>query len=276
MAMDLSHEGLLVASIKRLYDRRQSSSCDVSFLVGGRIFHAHRLILAAQSEYFEKLLDTKTSFQESNTKNSISLPDKDAEAFESVLEYLYSGYLSISNKNIQTNVQILQMAHEFQMSALFESIGEQLSNNLTASNVLYIYFEAATLYLLPKLQRACLNFVCNHTTEIIEGEEFYQLPSQCMAQVVSWEELGVPEWDILLAVCKWATENEDELTKQEIAQVFQNIRFGLLSDIDASFVDLEPVYGLIAYSGVKLRDINNPKWAEPRVIGRDHFFYCIN
>ena len=74
---------------------------DVTFLVQGVRVTAHRLILASQSEYFDRLLFGE---MREACEDEIQLSDvENVEAFQLLMQYAYSGCVDIQNGDIQVN-----------------------------------------------------------------------------------------------------------------------------------------------------------------------------
>ena len=75
---------------------------DVTFVVEGQPVPAHRLILASQSDYFDRLFYGK--MREANSSDEIPLPNAPLEAFRLLLEFMYSGCLDYDNQPLQVSV----------------------------------------------------------------------------------------------------------------------------------------------------------------------------
>ena len=72
---------------------------DVTFLVQGSRVTAHRIILASQSKYFDRLLFGE--MREAH-EDEIQLNDVESvEAFQLLMQYAYSGCVDIQNGDIQ-------------------------------------------------------------------------------------------------------------------------------------------------------------------------------
>nr|XP_040045298.1 zinc finger and BTB domain-containing protein 17 [Gasterosteus aculeatus aculeatus] len=88
--------------------REEGRLCDLSIQVQGRVFRAHRCVLAASSPYFHDQVLLKNV-------TTVSLPSvMDPVAFESVLSSAYTGQLSIVHEDIVNYVTVasfLQMWH---------------------------------------------------------------------------------------------------------------------------------------------------------------------
>lgn len=70
---------------------------DLSFIVEGKVFRAHRIIVASQSKYFDRLLFG--SMKESKC-SEIKLQDTPSEAFQLLLRYMYSGSVECTDLQV--------------------------------------------------------------------------------------------------------------------------------------------------------------------------------
>ena len=78
---------------------------DVTFLVQGAQVTAHRIILASQSEYFDRLLFGE---MREAREDKIQLSDiENVETFQLLMQYAYSGHVDIQNGDIQVNIIII-------------------------------------------------------------------------------------------------------------------------------------------------------------------------
>ncbi|XP_071657096.1 zinc finger and BTB domain-containing protein 22 [Patagioenas fasciata] len=98
--------GALLANLNR--QRQEGTLCDVSIHVQGRVFRAHRAVLAASSPFFHDQVLLKNM-------STIVLPGAmDPGAFETVLGSAYTGRLSMAPEdvvNLLTVGSVLQMWH---------------------------------------------------------------------------------------------------------------------------------------------------------------------
>uniref|UniRef100_A0A8D0EWL7 Zinc finger and BTB domain containing 22 n=1 Tax=Strix occidentalis caurina TaxID=311401 RepID=A0A8D0EWL7_STROC len=101
-----SPPGALLANLNQ--QRVEGKLCDISIHVQGRVFRAHRAVLAASSPYFHDQVLLKNM-------TSIVLPSvMDPGAFETVLGSAYTGHLSMAPEeivNFLTVGSVLQMWH---------------------------------------------------------------------------------------------------------------------------------------------------------------------
>ncbi|KAM8835896.1 zinc finger and BTB domain-containing protein 21 [Synchiropus picturatus] len=76
--------------------RLQAQMCDIILLVGDQKYHAHKSILAANSEYFHALF----SPSEAEPLSLVNLDFCEPEAFEIVLNYIYSSSLFVDKGSL--------------------------------------------------------------------------------------------------------------------------------------------------------------------------------
>lgn len=72
---------------------------DVTLVVAGTRIPTHRVILASQSEYFDRLLFGE--MREAHAGAEIPLPDTPLEAFQLLLRYAYCGSLEMKTAKLR-------------------------------------------------------------------------------------------------------------------------------------------------------------------------------
>ncbi|KAG8627779.1 hypothetical protein KVT40_003652 [Elsinoe batatas] len=109
------------------------SFSDITLHFSGRKFHAHRLMLAAKSDYFDTMF--KSAFQDKNQKE-IELQEDDADSLETMLLYIYhdgvTDELEIDDQSHRARaLKLLTVADKYQVHALKESIINGIAVNLS-------------------------------------------------------------------------------------------------------------------------------------------------
>nr|XP_032511267.1 zinc finger protein 723-like [Danaus plexippus plexippus] len=84
--------------------------CDVFLLCGGRVFSAHRAVLASVSKFLRKIL-LSCSVEDSPT--FIVMPEFDFDTMSSVLHYIYNGEVAISKHQLHTFLDIMNALQVF-------------------------------------------------------------------------------------------------------------------------------------------------------------------
>ena len=85
--------------------RKQKGPCDIRVIVGMQEVRAHRCVLMAASYYFKSVL-TRSEGEDKEPVIDVSPATMDVDAVESVINYLYSGEISISNDNLEAIIKV--------------------------------------------------------------------------------------------------------------------------------------------------------------------------
>lgn len=88
--------------------------CDVTFLVDGRAFPAHRCWVAAFSQPLGAMF--RSGMKESQ-ESRIMLRDTDAGAFQLMLDFIYGGPVELNQDNIEC---VLELSVRFAVGVLIE------------------------------------------------------------------------------------------------------------------------------------------------------------
>ena len=109
-----AHSEILLSKCAQF--REQSEFIDVSLKVGEEIFSAHRIELAASSDYFHSMF--ARGMKESN-QEEIELKDEgiSAAALKIVLDSIYSGYLQVNDENV---FEVLVAANHLQVTSVVQ------------------------------------------------------------------------------------------------------------------------------------------------------------
>jgi speckle-type POZ protein len=142
----------------RLLDRTVGT--DVTFLVGGEAFPAHRAVLAARSPVFEaQLLGAMADAR----VPSITVQDMEPAAFRALLQYMYTDSLPADAELGDSDSLVAMMQHlvaaadRYALDRLKTMCSLKLTENVSADTVGSILVCAET-YGCPELKKRCLDF----------------------------------------------------------------------------------------------------------------------
>ncbi|XP_013110838.2 BTB/POZ domain-containing protein 9 [Stomoxys calcitrans] len=184
---------------------------DVCFIVENQRLPAHRVMLAARSEYFRALLYGGLS---ESTQSEIHLKVP-VEAFKSLLRYIYSGHLSLAQMDEDNILDTLGLANQYGLSELELAISDYLRQYLALCNVCAI-LDAARLYNLEKLTKVCLTFMDRNAVDILQHESFKNLSKESLEEILRRDSFFAPEVQIFLAVWDWCKNNPNVDIKQSV------------------------------------------------------------
>ena len=81
---------------------KSGENSDVTLVVEGERFHLHKAILSARCRYFNILLFG--NMMEAHSDNEIVLRDTSAEGFKTLVEYIYTGRICLSDQSEQVRI----------------------------------------------------------------------------------------------------------------------------------------------------------------------------
>uniref|UniRef100_A0A8C6L3V0 BTB/POZ domain-containing protein 9 n=1 Tax=Nothobranchius furzeri TaxID=105023 RepID=A0A8C6L3V0_NOTFU len=186
---------------------------DVTFIVEGKRFPAHRVILAARCHYFRALL--YGGMKESQPQAEVCLEETRAEAFSMLLNYLYTGRASLSSAREEVLLDFLGLAHRYGLQPLEDSTCEFLRTVLHVSNVCLV-FDVASLYSLSTLSEACCAYMDKNAPEVLNSDGFLTLSKTALLTVVMRNSFAASEKEIFQALCRWCQQHEDGAETQEV------------------------------------------------------------
>ena len=179
-------------------------SCDLKFIVGPHeipVF-AHCSIIAARCKFLKELIISAkeerpkkdTSDIDANKHLAVKLPDADAEAFNLVLEYIYTDKIdpkagsrsSTSSNEVVLNImRVYTLALYFQLSHLEQLSLKWIENSVNLRNVLVALTNASALKLMP-IKEFCQKFIVKESNykQIVMSEEFETLEQPLMIEII--------------------------------------------------------------------------------------------
>ncbi|XP_044738078.1 BTB/POZ domain-containing protein 9 [Chrysoperla carnea] len=221
---DIEHRALLAEHLKKLCFNEEYS--DVTFVVEGQKLPAHKVVLAARSDYFRALL---YGGMKESTQTEIEL-DAPLDAFKALLNYVYTGHMSVSGMKQDTVLDALGLAHAYNFVDLENAISFHLRHTLSLSNVCAI-LDAARLYRLNSLIRVCHRFMDRHAVQILKMDSIYNLSQGALAELLARDSFCAPEVDIFHAVCNWIKANQyaENCTSSSLESPLSSVRLTLMS-----------------------------------------------
>ncbi|XP_075057805.1 kelch-like protein 6 [Mixophyes fleayi] len=166
--------------------RLEKSLTDVALCVGSSVFLCHRVVLAAASNYFRAMFcsDLKEKYEE-----KIIIKGVDAETMKIILDYTYTSKVVITKQNVQ---KILEAAGLFQFLRMVDACSSFLTEALHPENCVGI-LTLADAHCLDSLKLQVQNYIIQNFSEVLNHEEFLELPSDILYHILKNDELYVTE-----------------------------------------------------------------------------------
>uniref|UniRef100_A0A7S0RRY0 BTB domain-containing protein n=1 Tax=Chlamydomonas leiostraca TaxID=1034604 RepID=A0A7S0RRY0_9CHLO len=144
---------------------------DVTFIVEGRKFHAHRIALLASSDAFRAMFNGGYREKEAS---SIDIPNIPWEVFEAMMTYIYTGNVEVA-PDIAT--ELLQASDQYLLEGLKRLCEMCIAQSLSVDN-LAPTFELSEAFSAPQLAKRCVLFALEHyddITRVLSTPEYYNL-----------------------------------------------------------------------------------------------------
>lgn len=147
----------LSADLGRLLETKEGA--DVSLEVHGKVFAAHKSVLAARSPFFMEEFFRDTSY--------IVINDILPDAFEALLQYIYTDTLPETTITMNNSLKegpvvledLLMAADRYKLKDLKSVIENRLCSHVGSVSTVLVLLELAEKYQCCKLKKMCLGFI---------------------------------------------------------------------------------------------------------------------
>nr|WEX30412.1 Kelch-like protein 12-A-3 [Carassius gibelio] len=162
--------------------RKSNTLCDITLRVEGTDFPAHRIVLAACSDYFCAMF---TSELAEKGKSFVDIQGLTASTMEILLDFVYTETVLVTVENVQ---ELLPAACLLQLKGVKRACCDFLNSQLDPSNCLGIRDFAETHNCLDLMQAAEL-FSQKHFAEVVQQEEFMLLSQSEVEKLIKCDEI---------------------------------------------------------------------------------------
>ena len=214
--------------------RDESEFIDVRLKVGEDVFPAHRIVLAANSDYFYAMF---THGMKESNQEVIELKDESIspDALKIVMDSIYTGDLRINEENV---FEVLAAAVHLQVTSVVQQCCDFLKREFIQRPDLHNYCllcKVANRHGLRDLLEALEHEMASTYEEVCESEDFLMnIGADELFSLLSRDDLSAPsETFVFRSVMQWIKHKKEE-RMAVAAQVIGAVRLGL--------VDIRVVY----------------------------------
>ena len=221
------HSEVLLSKCAQFRD--QSQFIDVRLKVCEDIFPAHRIVLAANSDYFHAMF---TDGMKESNQEVIELKDESIspETFNIVMDSIYTGDLTVNEENV---FKVLAAADHFQVKTVVQQCCDFLKKEFIQLRLdLHNYCLLSTVanrHGLRDLQEAAEKKIAPMYVDVCESEEFLSnVDADQLFSLLSRDALNAPsETFIFKSVMQWIKHKKEE-RMAVAAKVIGVVRLGLV------------------------------------------------
>ncbi|KAK8684814.1 hypothetical protein V6N13_040830 [Hibiscus sabdariffa] len=132
-----------------------STLSDVTFLVEGRRFYAHRICLLASSDAFRAMFDG--GYREKDARD-IEIPNIKWEVFEMMMRFIYTGSVDVT---LDVAQDLLRAADQYLLEGLKRLCEYTIAQDILLENVSNMY-ELSEAFHAMSLRHTCILFILEH------------------------------------------------------------------------------------------------------------------
>ena len=201
---------------------------DVRLKVGECVFPAHRIVLAANSDYFHAMF---TDGMKESNQEVIELKDESIsrDALRIVMDCIYTGDLHVNEVNV---FEVLAAADHLQVTSVVKQCCGFLKREFNQRFNLHNYCLLCTVadrHGLRNLQEAAEHKMASKYKDICESKEFLtHISADQLLSLLSRDDLSAPsETFVFKSVMQWIKHKKEE-RMAVAAKVIGAIRLGLV------------------------------------------------
>jgi len=224
----VAHSEILLSKCAQFRDEGQF--IDVRLKVREDIFPAHRIVLAANSDYFHAMF---TDGMKESNQAVIALKDESIspDAFKIVMDSIYTGDLCVNEENV---FEVLAAADHLQVTTVVQQCCDFLKREFIQLRLdLHNYcllFTVADRHSLRNLQEAAEKKMASMYVDVCESEEFLSnVGGDQLFSLLSRDDLNAPsETFVFKSVMQWIKHKKEE--RMAVAgKVIGAVRLGLVN-----------------------------------------------
>ena len=204
--------------------RTKHRFCDVTVVVKGEEFQAHKLVLAATSPFFLSLLESQMK-ERTEDVIKIELQEATPSVMEQVLAYVYTGNVSLTTEN---GHGLIATADYLLLPGLKTMAEKFLKLHLTIENSIFNYYFAEKYQCCGLKEESC-KMINENFSKVMETADFLSLDENQVVNWVSSDDVIVEaEHDIFEGILEWVLHNRSK-REESFPKLLQQVRLSSVS-----------------------------------------------
>ncbi|CAG8459673.1 14929_t:CDS:2, partial [Acaulospora colombiana] len=218
-------------------------------------FYAHSIILRARSPYFRTALSKKWAKRDGDVM-TFSKPNIAPKVFDTILQFIYSGEVSLQNKSIADALELLVATDELLLSELSDYVQEYLlcqEAGWLKDNIIVLWRKIHQYESCRKLQEYCLQLICKEPRYLFDSDEFLTMDETLLIPFLKLDNLQISEVEIWNHIIRWGIAQTPLLPQTHITN-------WTTDDFDALAKKLKNCMPYIGFSQISSSDFFDKVW----------------
>ncbi|ALC49770.1 CG1812 [Drosophila busckii] len=183
--------------------RSQGKLTDVKLIVEDHCYQAHRVVLAASSDYFCAMFADSDMIE--SRQKEIKLYGMTPRAMGRIILFIYTSMLDLNEDNVE---ETLAAATHVQVKEVIERCTMYLEEKIGMVNCLAIA-SLAEIYGQQALAERAYRYICAHFKEFAASADFKDLKLEQLHYILfSNYPIDVSELELLQLICRYALEQQ--------------------------------------------------------------------
>ena len=211
------------------YDRRRVANgqeFDITLVVKGHHFRAHKWVLSERSRYFEPMF---SFFNEQNLETVELKELVEPVAFARSLYFLYFGQIRIEPHTVQ---ELLSLANYLQIDSLLRTCSDYIAARIDKNNCIPLFMYTLAMGPADLLQVTEDFILANFekiTNKRTSSNDLANLPEDIFLRIISSDCLTVSSESVVYkAVLKWVAHDPKERS-DSLSDLLEHVHFPLMS-----------------------------------------------
>ena len=179
--------------LQGLKDRKYLT--DFIIKVGTEEIACHKIVLAARSEYFQRLFNHEST--QEVKQGSVDLKRLEYHTVKAVIDYCYTGKLQFKLDDAK---HLIEITEYLQMPVIQAKISTLIIDHMTVDNCIDWYF-FADLFRRPELKDKARDIMCINFGAVSDLPAFLAMDYDNMIEYITWDEIDCDA--SLDAACRW-------------------------------------------------------------------------
>ena len=201
---------------------REGLLCDAEVHVDGRVFPAHRIVLAACSTFMRSAFTVGLS---ETTTASVVLEEVAPAVFEAVLEFVYAGTCTFDES---LSLEVLQAASRLGVRSLEIQVETQIAKRVDPATCLEVW-KAGDVLSMPEVVKAAQECAQEGFLEVAAQDAWLAMPASWLECLLNSGKLAVDkEEQVFEAVTRWHAAQRPPPSLEALDRLLALVRWPLM------------------------------------------------